>query len=136
MRHTTLLYTGIYLDHNRYSIIQDNGDITHLTPIEYRILETLIENEGKTISRNDLIDHAWGVDLMEETLFQSLTNMLSRLRKKLPILKIIIVTERGVGYRFEREAAAGSKYSYTGVHLLRDIDNFFSSSEVIKEARA
>jgi len=74
------------------------GDRIELTKNEYRILETLLANKGKTISRETLMNVLWQSDSFVDE--NTLTVNINRLRKKLTEcgLEDFIVTRRGIGY--------------------------------------
>jgi len=72
----------------------------HLTPIEYRLLSTLIRNAGKVITHRDLLLAVWGPSFSEHN--QYLRVYMGHLRQKLednPAMPKHILTETGVGYR-------------------------------------
>lgn len=72
----------------------------HLTPIEYKMLSTMVKNEGKVLTHTFLQNEIWGYDNNE---FQSLRVFMVNIRKKIdsdPIAPKHIITEVGVGYRF------------------------------------
>ena len=76
-----------------------NGEI-HLTPLEYRVLESLARQAGMIVTHNQLIREAWGPDRTGDT--RSLRVCLKNLREKLepnPARPQYIVTEAGLGYR-------------------------------------
>jgi two-component system, OmpR family, KDP operon response regulator KdpE len=76
-----------------------NGEI-HLTPLEYRVLESLARQSGMIVTHNQLIREAWGPDRLGDT--RSLRVCLKNLREKLepnPSRPQYIVTEAGLGYR-------------------------------------
>ncbi|MCQ2354969.1 MAG: response regulator transcription factor [Clostridia bacterium] len=95
-RKTTLFY-GAEL--NLYDYTVTNGEKTiELTKNEFRILEALLENRGKIVSRDDLMLRLWQNDLYVEE--NTLTVNVGRIRKKLGYcgLSEIIVTKPGCGY--------------------------------------
>ena len=69
-----------------------------LTKNEYKILELLMENKEKTISRDEIIIKLWETDSFIDD--NTLTVNMSRLRKKLELLGLtdFIVTKKGLGY--------------------------------------
>jgi len=80
------------------STVTLNGQSIELTKNELRILETLIENKGKIVSRNALMTKLWQNDCYVEE--NTLTVNVARLRKKLEQfgLKDVISTKTGSGY--------------------------------------
>ena len=80
-------------------------DPVHLTLMEAKLLRYLIENEGRAVSRNEILEKVW--ELQEDTDTRAIDNFIVRLRKYLedePNEPKIVQTVRGVGYRFVRPA--------------------------------
>ena len=78
-----------------------SGKTQKLTPIEYKILSLLVNNEGKIVTRADLLHAVWGPDYRADPAF--LKKYIHSLRSKLeehPANPEIILNERGVGYIF------------------------------------
>lgn len=81
--------------------VKKNGEELFLTALEYRLLLTLINNEGHILTRNQLLENIWDVS-GEFVNDNTLTVYIKRLREKIgdePQNPAIIVTERGLGYR-------------------------------------
>ena len=77
------------------------GKPVHLTPIEFRILKLLIENQGKVLTHHFIQDSIWGHG--GEDNYQSLRVFMTNLRRKIekdPTDPEYIITEIGIGYRF------------------------------------
>lgn len=84
-----------------------------LTPTEWRVLEVLVRNPGRLVTRRELLRDIWGPVHVTETSYLRL--YIAQLRKKLepdPSRPIFILTEAGMGYRFQPNgdgpAAAGA----------------------------
>ncbi|WP_047391765.1 response regulator [Chitinibacter sp. ZOR0017] len=76
------------------------GQAIHLTPIEYRLLSTLIRHAGKVLTHRELLREVWGPNHSESS--QYLRVYMGHLRQKLehdPALPTYLLTETGVGYR-------------------------------------
>jgi two-component system KDP operon response regulator KdpE len=74
----------------------------HLTPIEYRLLSTLVRYAGKVITHRQLLQEVWGPGYAHETHY--LRVYMGQLRHKLeadPARPRYLVTEPGVGYRLQ-----------------------------------
>ncbi|MDR2541454.1 MAG: winged helix-turn-helix domain-containing protein [Candidatus Peribacteria bacterium] len=71
------------------------GTVIHLTLKEFQILELLIQNKGRTLSRTDIITELWGDDAIWEA-DNKLDVYISTLRRKLD--KNLITTIKGFGY--------------------------------------
>lgn len=90
-------YKGAILNINDMTLLYNNQKI-ELTRNEFRILQTLLENKGKTVTRHTLMVRLWESDnYIEEN---TLTVNINRLRKKLDNigLKDFILTKPGTGY--------------------------------------
>jgi two-component system KDP operon response regulator KdpE len=73
-----------------------------LTPTEWHLLEILAKNAGKLVSRQQLLTEVWGPAYVKETNY--LRVYMSQIRQKLeadPTHPRHIITEQGMGYRFE-----------------------------------
>lgn len=78
---------------------------TQLTVMEANLLKYLLDREGQTVSRKELLEAVWGV--REDTDTRAVDNFIVRLRKYLesePSQPQYLVTVRGVGYRFNTQA--------------------------------
>lgn len=76
----------------------------HLTPLEYKLLATLLKNSGKVLTHRFLLREVWGPQDSQETHY--LRVFVASLRRKLerdPAQPRFILTEQGVGYRFAAE---------------------------------
>lgn len=74
----------------------------HLTPIEYKLLTTLIKHAGKVVTHNLLLKEAWGAGYQDETHY--LRVYMAQLRRKLEHDSAhpkYLITEPGVGYRLK-----------------------------------
>ncbi len=72
----------------------------HLTPIEYKLLGTLVKHAGKVVTHRQLLAEVWGNEFSEEA--QYLRVYMGYLRKKLeevPENPRILLTEPRIGYR-------------------------------------
>jgi two-component system KDP operon response regulator KdpE len=81
-----------------------SGKEVHLTPIEYKLLTTLIRNAGKVLTHRQLLKEVWGPLHVEEGHY--LRVYMRQLRNKLekiPAQPRYLVTELGVGYRLRTE---------------------------------
>jgi len=82
-----------------------SGEPVNLTPTEYNLLCNLVRNAGKVLSHRFLLQKTWGSDCIEDT--SSLKKYIYRLRVKLKdnqSQQPMLVTQRGIGYRFVRES--------------------------------
>jgi two-component system KDP operon response regulator KdpE len=87
----------------------DTIDAVRLTPTEWAILEVLLRNPRRLVTRQSLLTQVWGPQYTSDTGYLRL--YLSQLRKKLepvPSHPRYLLTEPGMGYRFvPGDGAAG-----------------------------
>jgi two-component system, OmpR family, KDP operon response regulator KdpE len=84
--------------------VQVAGRQVHLTPIEYRLLTTLIRHAGKVMTHNQLLTEVWGPNQADQAHY--LRVYTAQLRRKLeadPARPRYLLTEPGVGYRLAAE---------------------------------
>ncbi len=94
---------GLHVDLAR-RIVTVNEREVHLTPIEYRLLTTLIKHAGKVVTHRQLLSEVWGPQSTRETHY--LRVYMGHLRHKIeaePAQPRILLTELGVGYRMATE---------------------------------
>jgi DNA-binding winged helix-turn-helix (wHTH) protein len=92
---------GIVIDLNRHKVFAD-GNNAELTYKEFELLNYLIQNEGETISRRELVDTVWADDSEDAPNDRTIDVHIRRLRAKIAGYEDIIRTVRGGGYRFDR----------------------------------
>jgi two-component system response regulator RegX3 len=92
---------GIQVDVDRH-LVFIRGDEVHLRRKEFELLSLLMENAGRLLTRDVLIDRIWGSDYFGDT--KTLDVHIKRLRTHIeedPSSPKLITTIRGVGYRFD-----------------------------------
>jgi two-component system KDP operon response regulator KdpE len=90
---------GVCIDLSLRTARRTNGRVVRLTPLEHRMLETLIRNADKVVTHKALMREVWGPHCEDS---RSLRVYIGSLRRKLeedPSRPRHIVTEPGVGYR-------------------------------------
>jgi DNA-binding response OmpR family regulator len=81
--------------------LRSRGNTIHLTLMESDLLRHLVKNDGKIVSRKQILEEVWG--LHEDTDTRAIDNFIVRLRRYIeddPGNPRHLVTVRGVGYRF------------------------------------
>ena len=71
-----------------------------LSPKEFLLLKLLMENKGKVLNRNFILDHIWGRNYIGDN--RTVDVHIRWIRKKIESGTERIITIRGVGYRFEK----------------------------------
>ena len=80
------------------------GELIHLTPKEFKLLETLAREPGRAFSRAELVNRVFGMDY--EGLERTIDVHLMNLRKKIeehPDQPMYVQTVYGIGYKLRRE---------------------------------
>ena len=93
-------FSNITVDLATRRITRDGAEI-HLTPIEFRLLATLLNNHGKVLTQRQLLNQVWGPNAVEHSHY--LRIYMGHLRQKLendPARPAHLLTETGIGYRF------------------------------------
>ena len=97
-----ILHVGpVQMDVERH-IVSVNSEAITLPLKEFDLLEYLMRNSGRVLTRGQLIDRVWGADYVGDT--KTLDVHVKRLRSKIepePSAPRYIVTVRGLGYKFE-----------------------------------
>jgi two-component system KDP operon response regulator KdpE len=89
------------IDLVRRQVLVDDKEV-HLTPIEYKLLTTLVKHAGRVITHRQLLREVWGPNSSDQT--QYLRVYMGQLRHKLeqnPSRPQFLTTEPGVGYRLK-----------------------------------
>jgi two-component system, OmpR family, response regulator RegX3 len=92
---------GVRMDVERHEV-SVNGERTKLALKEFELLEILLRNAGRVMTRAQLIDRIWGADYVGDT--KTLDVHVKRLRTKIepdPANPRHLITVRGLGYKFE-----------------------------------
>jgi DNA-binding winged helix-turn-helix (wHTH) protein len=92
---------GIVIDLQRRKVFLD-GLNAELTEKEFDLLRHLVENQGISISRNELIDALWDSEDGQEVIGRTIDVHVRRLRSKIEGYEDIVRTVRGEGYRFDK----------------------------------
>ena len=91
----------VRMDVERHTVSVD-GKETAMPLKEFELLELLLRNAGRVLTRGQLIDRVWGSDYFGDT--KTLDVHIKRIRSKIekvPSEPTMLVTVRGLGYRFE-----------------------------------
>ena len=91
----------VLLDADRHEVVI-RGEPVALPLKEFELLELLLDNAGRVLTRDTLIDRVWGADYVGDT--KTLDVHVKRLRSKVeedPSTPSRIVTIRGLGYKYE-----------------------------------
>jgi two-component system KDP operon response regulator KdpE len=92
---------GLHIDLARHTVTRD-GEAVKLTPTEWALLQVLVTNAGRLVTQTRLLKDVWGPAYGRETNY--LRVYVGQLRRKLepvPSRPRHLITEPGMGYRFE-----------------------------------
>jgi two-component system response regulator RegX3 len=105
---STLRVGDVSLDPDEHRLVVRGEEVT--VPLkEFEVLQLLLANAGRVLTREVLIDRVWGSDYVGDT--KTLDVHIKRLRAKIepdPSSPTRIVTIRGLGYKYERAVATPS----------------------------
>jgi two-component system response regulator RegX3 len=97
----TLRAGGIEMDVERHRLVVDGAEV--VMPLrEFELLELLLRNAGRVLTRDQIIDRVWGSDYYGDT--KTLDVHVRRIRSRIetdPSRPVRLVTVRGLGYRLE-----------------------------------
>lgn len=97
---TKYQYKTLEVDYAGHTVKIDSNNI-NLTPKEYDILVFLIENKNIAISREQLLSKIWGYDFFGDD--RTIDTHIKMLRNNLGRYRDLIITIRGLGYKFSDE---------------------------------
>jgi DNA-binding response OmpR family regulator len=82
--------------------VRREGLIVEVTPLEFRVLAAFVRNAGRVLSRQRLLDEAWGRDMFvtERVVDNQVTNLRRKIEPE-PSRPRYLVSVRGMGYRFD-----------------------------------
>lgn len=92
-------FGDISVNFRTHEVTRD-GKRLHLTPMEFGLLKLLIQHKGEVVSRDSILDGAWGDAIVTD---RTINTHIAHLRKKIekdPASPEYIMSVRGVGYRF------------------------------------
>jgi len=93
--------SGVVMDTDRHSVTVDGREVA--MPLrEFTLLELLLRNSGRVLTRSQIIDRVWGAEYFGDT--KTLDVHIRRLRARIepdPAKPKRLITVRGLGYRFE-----------------------------------
>ncbi|MFN8156365.1 MAG: response regulator [Candidatus Nanopelagicales bacterium] len=98
--------TDFTVDLGRKEVRATTGDVVHLTPTEWGMLEVLVRADGLLVPGADLLREVWGPAYESQTNY--LRVYMAQLRRKLepdPASPRYLITAPGLGYRFDRTGA-------------------------------
>lgn len=99
----SLDFNNLTIDLSKH-IVQKNNEIIKLTSTEFSLLALMAQNEGRVLTHTFILKEIWGYGYVDQT--QYLRVFIAQLRKKIednPSQPSFIITESGIGYRFNGE---------------------------------
>lgn len=93
------IYEGLRIDYSAHSAYIEDKELK-LTPKEYELLCFFVQNENIALSREQLLSKLWGYDFFGDD--RTVDTHIKMLRNNLGKYRDLIITVRGVGYKFVR----------------------------------
>ncbi len=96
-----IAFGDVVVDFSRHAVTRANAPV-HLTPIEFRLLATLLAHPQKVMTQRNLLREVWGASYVDSSHY--LRVYMRNLRQKLeidPTQPRHFLTETGIGYRFQ-----------------------------------
>ncbi len=91
---------GVAIDRDAHQVVIDGNNVD-LSPTEYKLLNYLMINAGKALSRRQILNKVWNYDYYGD--LRTVDTHINRLRIKLGDKGSLIKTVRGYGYRYEEK---------------------------------
>ncbi len=91
------VYKDLKIDYNAHSVYLANQELK-LTPKEYELLCYFVKNQNIALSREQLLNHLWGYDFFGDD--RTVDTHVKMLRNNLGPYRSLIITVRGVGYKY------------------------------------
>jgi len=97
----TYQYGALSVDTVKHEIVAE-GDEVELTAKEFELLLYLLENKGRVLTRDMILNHVWGYDYFGST--RTVDVHITRLRQKIPLLAKAVSTIKSFGYKLKELA--------------------------------
>lgn len=92
------VYKSLVLDRSRHEVKMDGQEVS-LTTKEFGLLEHLLRNPGRVLTRDQLLNAVWGYDYYGTT--RTVDVHVRRLKQKMPVLDDAIVSVKSLGYKLK-----------------------------------
>jgi DNA-binding response OmpR family regulator len=99
-RQAQLRYGEILLDPERHEVSYQ-GKMQKMTSKEFGLLEFFLQNQGRVLSRENLLNQVWGYDYFGTT--RTVDVHVARLRHKFPAFNERLISVKGLGYKLVEE---------------------------------
>jgi two-component system alkaline phosphatase synthesis response regulator PhoP len=94
-------YGGLTVDTVKHEV-RVHGAETELTAKEFELLLYMLENKGRVLTRDMILNHVWGYNYFGST--RTVDVHITRLRQKIPLLTEAINTIKSFGYKLKEQA--------------------------------
>lgn len=98
-----MTFGNLTIDMDKH-VVTKNNEILKLTTTEFSLLALMAKNEGRVLTHVYILQEIWGYGYVDQT--QNLRVFMGQLRKKIednPAKPTLLITESGIGYRFNGE---------------------------------
>jgi DNA-binding response OmpR family regulator len=96
-------YAGLSLDTVKHEVRFKDQEV-ELTAKEFELLTYMLENRGRILTRDMILNHVWGYDYFGST--RTVDVHVTRLRQKIPLLGDALATIKSFGYKLKEHPAA------------------------------
>lgn len=96
-------YGNLSVDTVKHEVRYNGGEV-ELTAKEFELLLYMLENKGRILTRDMILNHVWGYDYFGST--RTVDVHVTRLRQKLPLLSSAVSTIKSFGYKLKEQPAA------------------------------
>ena len=100
MPEKTFQYGPLAVDTVKHEVLYDGSEM-ELTAKEFELLLYMLENRGRVLTRDMILNHVWGYDYFGST--RTVDVHVTRLRQKIPILADALSTIKSFGYKLKEE---------------------------------
>jgi DNA-binding response OmpR family regulator len=94
-------YGGLTVDTVKHEV-RLNGNEIELTAKEFELLLYMLENKGRVLTRDMILNHVWGYNYFGST--RTVDVHITRIRQKIPLLSEAISTIKSFGYKLKEQA--------------------------------
>jgi DNA-binding response OmpR family regulator len=103
-----LRFGDVVVDFQRFEASR-SGKKLDLTALEFRLLRALVENRGRVLSIDELLERVWGKDvfLTDRVVYTHVNNLRSKIEQD-PSRPRHLISVRGAGYRFDADVLNGA----------------------------
>jgi len=85
------------------SAVSDNGEVTRFNEREMQVLQLLIENRGRPVSRDEILDQVWGAEFPTNRTIDNFIVKFRKIFERDPANPVHFITRHGLGYELSED---------------------------------